>query len=166
VPTLDMYEATDMRFASWYYHWFFLIQPAPLPERMIGGDPLFYLRWTLGGWAALASRRSSPRRSPSTSAASTAPTRSTRRARTTAPRRRSTSSTTAPRAPPARRSPADARAVGNARRRRPPLRPARALARAMRRRVDGAAIDCGHFIPRSGPTTSPPASAPSSRRRA
>ena len=46
VPTLDMYDATDMRFASWYYHWFFLIQPAPLPERMIGGDPSFYLRWT------------------------------------------------------------------------------------------------------------------------
>ena len=52
VPTLDMYDATDMRFASWYYHWFFLIQPAPLPERMIGGDPSFYLRWTLGGWGA------------------------------------------------------------------------------------------------------------------
>ena len=51
-PTLDMYEATDMRFASWYYHWFFLIQPAPLPERMIGGDPAFYLRWTLGGWGS------------------------------------------------------------------------------------------------------------------
>ena len=50
VPTLDMYEATDMRFASWYYHWFFLIQPAPLPERMIGADPSFYLRWTLGAW--------------------------------------------------------------------------------------------------------------------
>ena len=52
VPTLDMYEATDMRFASWYYHWFFLIQPSPLPERMIGGDPSFYLRWTLGGSGA------------------------------------------------------------------------------------------------------------------
>jgi haloacetate dehalogenase len=52
VPTLDMYELTDIRFATWYYHWFFLIQPAPLPERMIGGDPAFYLRWTLGGWGA------------------------------------------------------------------------------------------------------------------
>ena len=51
-PTLDMYEATEMRFATWYYHWFFLIQPAPLPERMIGGDPSFYLRWTLGGWGS------------------------------------------------------------------------------------------------------------------
>ncbi len=51
-PTLDMYEATDIRFATWYYHWFFLIQPAPLPERMIGADPSFYLRWTLGGWGS------------------------------------------------------------------------------------------------------------------
>jgi haloacetate dehalogenase len=51
-PTLDMYEATEVRFATWYYHWFFLIQPAPLPERMIGGDPSFYLRWTLGGWGS------------------------------------------------------------------------------------------------------------------
>jgi len=48
-PTLDMYDATDMRFASAYYHWFHLILPAPLPERMIGGDPLFYLHAKLGG---------------------------------------------------------------------------------------------------------------------
>jgi haloacetate dehalogenase len=51
-PTLDMYNATDMRFASAYYHWFHLIQPAPLPERMIGADAAFYLNWTLGGWGA------------------------------------------------------------------------------------------------------------------
>ena len=51
-PTLDMYEGTEMRFASFYYHWFFLIQPAPLPERMIGADPVFYLHWSLGGWGA------------------------------------------------------------------------------------------------------------------
>jgi haloacetate dehalogenase len=49
-PTLDMYEATDQRFASLYYHWFFLIQPAPHPERMIGADPLAYLHWKLGRW--------------------------------------------------------------------------------------------------------------------
>jgi haloacetate dehalogenase len=52
VPTLDMYGATDMRSASAYYHWFFLIQPAPLPERMIGGDPAYYLRWMLGGFGS------------------------------------------------------------------------------------------------------------------
>jgi haloacetate dehalogenase len=51
-PTLDMYDATDMAFASAYYHWFHLIQPAPLPERMIGGDARFYLHWSLGGWGA------------------------------------------------------------------------------------------------------------------
>jgi haloacetate dehalogenase len=51
-PTLDMYDATNMRFASAYYHWFHLIQPAPLPERMIGADPLFYLHWKLGGWGS------------------------------------------------------------------------------------------------------------------
>ena len=51
-PTLDMYAATDMRFATAYYHWFHLIQPAPLPERSIGADPTFYLHWKLGGWGA------------------------------------------------------------------------------------------------------------------
>ncbi len=51
-PTLDMYEATDMRFASAYYHWFHLIQPTPLPERMIGADARFYLRAKLGGWGS------------------------------------------------------------------------------------------------------------------
>jgi haloacetate dehalogenase len=51
-PTLDMYAATDQRFATAYYHWFHLIQPAPLPERLIGGDPKFYLHSKLGGWGA------------------------------------------------------------------------------------------------------------------
>jgi haloacetate dehalogenase len=49
-PTLDMYAATDMAFARAYYHWFHLIQPAPLPETMIGGNPLPYLHHKLGGW--------------------------------------------------------------------------------------------------------------------
>ncbi len=51
-PTLDMYNATDMTFARHYYHWFHLIQPAPLPEAMIGGDPRLYLHTKLGGWGA------------------------------------------------------------------------------------------------------------------
>jgi haloacetate dehalogenase len=59
-PTLDMYEATDMRFASAYYHWFFLIQPAPWPERMIGADPVGYLHWKLGGWGAGTMRHIEP----------------------------------------------------------------------------------------------------------
>ena len=50
-PTLAMYEATDLAFARAYYHWFFLIQPAPLPERLIGADPEFFLREKLRGWS-------------------------------------------------------------------------------------------------------------------
>jgi haloacetate dehalogenase len=51
-PTRTMYERTDMAFAQAYYHWFFLIQPAPLPERLIGADPVFYLHKKLGGWGS------------------------------------------------------------------------------------------------------------------
>jgi len=52
-PTLDMYAATDFEFAKAYYHWFHLIQPAPLPEVMIGGNPLAYLHAKLGGWGSI-----------------------------------------------------------------------------------------------------------------
>ncbi len=48
-PTLDMYNATDVAFATAYYHWFHLIQPSPLPEFMIGGNALPYLHAALGG---------------------------------------------------------------------------------------------------------------------
>jgi len=56
-PTLDMYARTDMAFASAYYHWFHLIQPAPLPERMIGGNARAYLHTKLGGWGTEAGAR-------------------------------------------------------------------------------------------------------------
>ncbi len=49
-PTLDMYEPTTFDFARSYYHWFHLIQPAPLPERMIEADWKFYLHSKLDGW--------------------------------------------------------------------------------------------------------------------
>ncbi len=51
-PTLDMYAATDFEFAKAYDHWFHLIQPQPLPEHMIGGNPLAYLHAKLGGWGS------------------------------------------------------------------------------------------------------------------
>jgi haloacetate dehalogenase len=50
VPTLDTFEMMDRRGAHSAYHWFFLSQPAPLPERMIGADPDFYLDWTVASW--------------------------------------------------------------------------------------------------------------------
>ncbi len=43
VPTLRMYRDTSKEFATKYMWWFFLIQKAPLPERMIGADPEFFL---------------------------------------------------------------------------------------------------------------------------
>jgi haloacetate dehalogenase len=51
-PTRTMYGATDKAFATAYYHWFFLIQPFDLPERLIGADPVYYLRKKLAGWSS------------------------------------------------------------------------------------------------------------------
>ncbi len=38
VPTLHHFETAGMDFAMGYYHWFFLAQPHPKPERMISRD--------------------------------------------------------------------------------------------------------------------------------
>ena len=53
VPTRTVFRATNQAIATGYYHWFFLIQPYDLPERLIGADPVYYLRRKLGAWAAL-----------------------------------------------------------------------------------------------------------------
>ena len=50
-PTRVMYARTDKAFATAYYHWFFLIQPFDLPERLIGADPAWYLHRKLGAWS-------------------------------------------------------------------------------------------------------------------
>jgi haloacetate dehalogenase len=47
-PTLAMYEHTSDAFARAYWHWFFLIQPAPLPERLIDANPVAYVREVMG----------------------------------------------------------------------------------------------------------------------
>ncbi len=47
-PTLAMYEHTAEAFARAYWHWFFLIQPAPMPERLINADPVLYVREVMG----------------------------------------------------------------------------------------------------------------------
>ena len=49
-PTAMMYDTTDMQFATNYYHWFFLIQPAPFPETLIGHDPKFFLESKMRHW--------------------------------------------------------------------------------------------------------------------
>lgn len=47
-PTLAMYRDTSEAFARAYWHWFFLIQPPPLPEALIASDPVRYLRCVMG----------------------------------------------------------------------------------------------------------------------
>lgn len=47
-PTLGMYEHTTEAFARAYWHWFFLIQPSPLPESLIDSDPVRYVRSVMG----------------------------------------------------------------------------------------------------------------------
>lgn len=51
-PTREMYAGTGDAFARAYWHWFFLIQPAPFPERMIGADPEAYWRKKCGSGSA------------------------------------------------------------------------------------------------------------------
>ena len=47
-PTLGMYDHTTDAFARAYWHWFFLIQPAPLPESLIELDPVRYMHSVMG----------------------------------------------------------------------------------------------------------------------
>ncbi|MDH1558303.1 alpha/beta fold hydrolase [Ectopseudomonas oleovorans] len=51
-PTLAMYEQTSEEFARAYWHWFFLIRPAPLPETLIEANPELYLRSVMGARSA------------------------------------------------------------------------------------------------------------------
>ena len=52
VPTLVMWETMDSRRAMQNYHWTFLAQPAPMPERLIGANPVYWLDYTLASWTA------------------------------------------------------------------------------------------------------------------
>ncbi|MFF7710338.1 alpha/beta fold hydrolase [Pseudomonas sp. NPDC007930] len=51
-PTLAMYRQTTEAFARAYWHWFFLIRPAPLPETLIEASPEGYLRAVMGSRSA------------------------------------------------------------------------------------------------------------------
>lgn len=50
VPTLDTAERTDWSQARSSYHWYFLAQPSPLPEKLISSDSEYYIRHTLNSW--------------------------------------------------------------------------------------------------------------------
>jgi haloacetate dehalogenase len=44
VPTRTVYTQVSKNLATWYFHWFFLIQPAPLPEMLLAGQAEPFLR--------------------------------------------------------------------------------------------------------------------------
>ncbi|GAA1846669.1 alpha/beta hydrolase [Pseudonocardia ailaonensis] len=50
LPTEYVYAHVDRVVATAYYHWFFYIQPAPMPERLLDADPIAYLHSLLGSW--------------------------------------------------------------------------------------------------------------------
>jgi haloacetate dehalogenase len=52
VPTYTMFMETNRKVAGSYWHWYFLSQPEPFPERLIGNDPDFFYETCLVGWGA------------------------------------------------------------------------------------------------------------------
>jgi haloacetate dehalogenase len=50
IPTGEMWDRVDAARMVSSYHWAFLAQPNPLPERLISADPVFYLDHTLASW--------------------------------------------------------------------------------------------------------------------
>ena len=52
ISTGDQWRVFDAEEANKTYHWPFLAQPYPLPETLIGGNPVYYLDWTLASWTA------------------------------------------------------------------------------------------------------------------
>jgi haloacetate dehalogenase len=52
VPTHAMFMEIDCALASAYWHWYFLAQPEPFPERLIGADPDYFYETCLVGWGA------------------------------------------------------------------------------------------------------------------
>ncbi|HLH90576.1 MAG TPA: alpha/beta hydrolase [Xanthobacteraceae bacterium] len=52
VPTYAMFMDTNREVAGAYWHWYFLAQPEPFPEKMIAYDPDLFYETCLTGWGA------------------------------------------------------------------------------------------------------------------
>jgi haloacetate dehalogenase len=51
-PTYVIFMELTRHLAGGYWHWFFLSQPEPVPERMIGADPDFFYETCLTSWGS------------------------------------------------------------------------------------------------------------------
>jgi len=51
IPTSTAFANVDKEIATAAFNWFFSIQPDELPERLIGAERVFYLRWILNHWS-------------------------------------------------------------------------------------------------------------------
>ena len=49
-PTYSMFMDTSRQVAGAYWHWYFLSQPAPFPERLIGADPDYFFETCFESW--------------------------------------------------------------------------------------------------------------------
>jgi haloacetate dehalogenase len=47
VPTYKLLHSVNNEVATAFYHWFFMIQPAPFPETLIANDAEFYLKYMM-----------------------------------------------------------------------------------------------------------------------
>ena len=47
VPTYLLYQNITQEFATIFYHWFLLVQPAPFPETMVANSAEYFLKCTL-----------------------------------------------------------------------------------------------------------------------
>ncbi|MEL7528178.1 MAG: alpha/beta hydrolase, partial [Pseudomonadota bacterium] len=52
LPTSDYWDLMDRRFGLKIYHWMYLAQPFPFPEKMIAAAPVRFLEHTLASWTA------------------------------------------------------------------------------------------------------------------
>ena len=47
IPTVEQFERMDRTGSLGSYHWYFLAQPAPFPETLIGANPDYFFEYTL-----------------------------------------------------------------------------------------------------------------------
>ena len=153
IPTAEQFEQMGIAGGLGGFHWYFLAQPAPLPETLINGAPDFFLKRMLGSpGPASTTKLSSPRpRWPSTSPQPMTRKRFAAGARTIAPARASTSPSTAPIVPRARRLLVPLFVIWGAGRQ--PSRRGRFMATWHRwaTNVTGVGLPCGHFLPEELP---------------